>query len=436
MSNPRPTDVRLRQPDRNQMAMELICPDGLVEADHPVRVIWRVVCGLDLSRFYEPIKAREGHGGRDATDPRLLVALWLWAATDGVGSARELARLCGESSPYRWLCGGVSMNHHTLSDFRVGLGAALDELFTQVIVSLVDKKLVSVHRVTQDGVRVRACAGAGSFRRKDRLRRLHAQAREHVAALAKLLDDPEQSAALSCRKKAAMERAAAEREQRIGQAIAQLPELEARQAKLAKRVSKKDKAAGKLKEPRASTTDADARVMKMADGGFRPALNVQLAADTASRAILGVEVVNAGVDTQQLEPMRQQVENRTGGKVREHLADGGYLTFDDVDAAAEQGVTLYVPPKPPRDPQKNGTQYEPRKSDSPAVKDWRQRMGAGPAKEIYKERAATSETVNADLTSFRGLVQLTVRGLAKARCAVLWCALAYNLMHFGRALLA
>jgi hypothetical protein len=233
-----------------------------------------------------------------------------------------------------------------------------------------------------------------------------------------------------------MERAAREREQRVAEALAQLPELEARQAKLAKRVSKADKAKGKLREPRASTTDPDARVMKMPDGGFRPAVNVQLATDTQSRAILGVDVVNAGVDAGQLGPMRKQVEARSGGTVREHLADGGYLTFDDVDAAAAAGVTLYLPPKPPRDPQKNGTQYEPRKSDSPAVKDWRQRMGTGQAGEIYKERAATSETVNADLTAFRGLVQLTVRGLAKARCAALWCALAYNLMHFGRAMLA
>jgi transposase len=416
--------------------MAVSCPDDLVEADHPVRVVWQVVCGLDLGRFYEAIKARDGVGGRDATDPRLLVALWLWAATDGVGSARELARLCVDSRAYQWLCGGVSVNHHTLSDFRVGFGAALDELFTQVIVSLVDKKLVGVHRVSQDGVRVRACAGASSFRRRERLNLLHAQAKAHVAELRKLLDDPEQSAALSCKKKAAMERAAREREQRVAEALAQLPELEARQAKLAKRVSKADKAKGKLREPRASTTDPDARVMKMPDGGFRPAVNVQLATDTQSRAILGVDVVNAGVDAGQLGPMRKQVEARSGGTVREHLADGGYLTFDDVDAAAAAGVTLYLPPKPPRDPQKNGTQYEPRKSDSPAVKDWRQRMGTGQAGEIYKERAATSETVNADLTAFRGLVQLTVRGLAKARCAALWCALAYNLMHFGRAMLA
>lgn len=433
MSNT-PADLRLRTPDRLQLEFRPFCPDELVGADHPVRVVWAVVEKLDLDKFYEPIRSRAGTAGRDATDPRLLVGLWLWAATDGVGSARKLSRLCLESAPYRWLCGGVSLNHHTLSDFRVGHGDALDGLFTQVLASLVDKGLVSVSRITQDGVRVRACAGAGSFRRRKRLGVLLEEARAHVAELRKMLDDPEHSAGLSAKARAAVERAAAEKQRRVEQALAQLPGLEEKQAKLARRVSKKDKKNGKLKGPRASTTDPEARVMRMPDGGYRPAVNVQLAADAASRAIVGMDVVNAGVDTGQLEPMRQQVEQRTGGTVAEHLADGGFLTFDDVDRSAQQGLTLYVPPKPPRDPDKYGSQYEPRKADSDAVAEWRRRMGGGQAREVYKLRAAVSETVNADLTNFRGLVQLTVRGLSKSRCVVLWCALAHNLMHFGRAL--
>jgi transposase len=435
MKQSRPADVRLRLADRQQVVMALQCADELVEADHPVRAIWQVVCQLDLSKFYEPIKARQGEGGRDTTDPRLLVALWLFAATEGIGSARELGRLCRESKPYLWLCGGVSLNHHTLSDFRVGHAAALDELFTQMIATLVEKKLVSVHRISQDGTRVRACCGASSLRRKERLKLLLKQAQEHVQSLKALLDDPEQSAALGAKKKAAMQRAARERQERIEQAIAQLPALEEKQAKLAKRVSKKDKEKGKLKEPRVSTTDAAVRVMKMPDGGYRPAVNVQLATDTQSRAIVGVEVIAAGVDTDQLEPMRRQVQERSGQTVGEHLADGGYLTFEDVDEAAQQNVTLYVPPKPPRDRQKYGDEFQPRQSDSDAVKQWRLRMGGEEGKAIYKQRAATSETVNADLKTHRGLVQLTVRGLAKAKCVALWCALAYNLMHFGERLI-
>ncbi len=415
------------------MAFAMQSTDELVAADHPVRVIWQVICGLDLGRFYVTIKAREGTGGRDTTDPRLLVALWLYAATEGVGSARELARLCLSSDPYKWLCGGVSLNHHTLGDFRVGHGAALDELFTQVLAMLVQKNLVSVYRISQDGTRVRACAGASSFRREERLGKLLDQARKHVAELKRMLDDPEHSAGLALKKKAAMERAARERQERIEAAIAQLPELQARQAKLAARKSAKEKT--RLKEPRASTTDAEARVMKMPDGGFRPAVNVQLATDTASRGIVGVQVINQGTDNDQLEPMRKQVERRTGQKVAEHLADGGYLSFDEVDRAAEQNVTLYVPPKAPRDPEKLGAEYQPHAGDSDAVKQWRERMGEEEAKEIYKQRASTIETANADLKTHRGLVQLTVRSLAKANCVALWCALAYNLMHFGAQLI-
>lgn len=412
------------------------CPDGLIPVDHPARLLWQVTGKLDLSGFYDTIQARSGVVGRDATDPRLLIALWLYAAIRGIGSARELARRCAESKPFMWLCGGVSVNHHTLADFRVRHAQALDELFTQVIATLVDKGLVKVYRISQDGTRVRACAGAGSYRRDKRLIRLLDEARAHVADLRQLLDDPAASAGLSARKKAARVRAARERQERVERALAQLPELAAKQQKLARKVSEKDRQKGKLKEPRASTTDADARVMKMPDGGFRPAVNVQLAVDTDSRAIVGVDVVNRGVDNEQAGPMRQQVEDRAGErKIGEHLIDGGYMNFDAIEQAHAQGVAVYMPPKPPRNTELRGSEYDPSPSDSPAVAAWRARMGTAEAKETYKKRAATSETVNADLKGFRGLTQLTVRGLGKARCVALWCALAYNLMHFGKELL-
>jgi transposase len=423
--------VRLRRPDRTQVLMTVQCPDDLIPPQHPARLVWQVVGTLDLSAFREPIKARQGVCGRDATDPALLIALWLYATIRGIGSAREVARLCVESAPYQWLCGGVSLNHHTLGDFRVGHGAALDELFTRLIATLVEQGLVKVSRISQDGTRVRACCGASSMRRKERLEQLLAEAAEQVRQVKALLDDPARSAGLSGKRKSARRRAARQRQERVERALEQLPELEAKQAKLAKKVSKKDKAAGKLKEPRASTTDAQARVMKMPDGGFRPAVNMQFATDTQSRAIVGVEVVNQGVDTGQAEPMRSQVERRSGAKVSEHLLDGGYLVLEEIERAAHEGVTLYVPPKPPRNKEKRGSEYEPRADDSEEVKRWRQRMGSAQGQAIYKERAATSETVNADAKAHRGLARLTVRGVPKAKCVALWFALAYNLMHFG-----
>lgn len=429
--------VRLRRPERRQVAMLIQCPDDLVSANHAVRMVMAVVEKLDLSRFHDPIKARVGQSGRDATDPQLLVALWLYACIRGIGSARELARQCEDSAAFRWLCGGVSVNHRLLSDFRTDHSAALDGLFTQVLASLVDKDVVHVSRVSQDGVRVRVGAGASSFRREERLDQLLQEARQHVEQLRDQVDSPEH-AALSARQRAARKRAAAEKQQRLEQAIAQLPELKRKQAEAARRAG-----CGKRgeqirnRQPRVSTTDAQARVMKMPNGGFNPAVNVQLAADTGSRAILGVEVTNEGSDNVGLSaPMRRQVEERTGGKVSQHLIDGGYMRSEDIEQAHLKGVELFVPPKPARQAGNRGRELEPKRGDSEAMLAWKRRMGSEEGKEIYKERAATSETVNGDLRSYRGLSQFTVRGLHKVRCVALWCALAYNLMHFGHALMS
>jgi len=430
--------VRLRRPERRQLAWVAQCPDDLVSAQHPVRRIAAVVERLDVSAFCQPLKAREGVAGRDATDPQLLVGLWLYACVRGIGSARELARQCQESAPFRWLCGGVTVNHRLLSGFRSAHGEALDQLLTQVVAALVDKDVVKVRRISQDGVRVRVGAGASSFRREERLQKLLAEAQQHVRELHQQLDSPASPRpALTARQAAARKRAAKERQERLEQAIAQLPELKQRQEEAARRAGQGER--GKKireKEPRVSTTDAEARVMKMANGGFNPAVNVQLAVDTTSRAIVGVEGSNEGSDSAGLSaPLREQVEQRTEGKVQEHLLDGGYLRGKDLEAAHDEGVALFVPPKPARNRQRRGHELDPRPGDSEAVRAWKQRMRSAAGKEIYRQRAATSETVNADLRTWRGLGRILVRGLAKARCVALWCALAYNVLHFDPVLL-
>ena len=430
--------LRLRRPERSQLSMVTQCADDLVKALHPVRTVMAVVEKLDVSGFCEPIRARQGVAGRDATDPRLLVGLWLYGCVRGIGSARELARRCEESAPFRWLCGGVTVNHRLLSDFRTDHADALDDLFTQVVVSLVDKKLVRVSRISQDGVRVRVSAGSNSFRREERLQHLLEQAQQQVLELRKQLDSPAQAAALTARQRAARQRAVESRQRRLEEAIAQLPELKQKQAEAAQRAGEgKCGERIRARQPRVSTTDGCTRVMKMANGGFNPAVNVQLAADTESRAILAVEVSNQGSDSAGLsEPMRQQVEQRTGGKVEQHLVDGGYMRTEDIVRAHEQGVELFVPPKPARNAQNRGRELEPKPGDSDAVLAWKQRMASAEGQKIYKDRAATSETVNADLRTYRGLVPLTVRGLEKITCVALWCALAHNLVHFGKALLS
>jgi len=427
--------VRLRQPQRQQFTMMVQCFDDLIGEDHPVRMVVAVVEQLDVKDFCVPIQAREGVAGRDATDPRLLIALWLYACIRGIGSAREVARRCEESIPFRWLCGGITVNHRLLSDFRTDHGKALDNLFTQVIASLVEKGLVKVSRISQDGVRVRVGAGAGSFRREERLHKLLEEAQQHVEELRRQLEAPEQMAADKAKKVKAQKRRAEEKQKRLEQAMEQLPELKKKQEEAA-RMAGQGKCGDKIrnKELRVSTTDPEARVLKMPNGGFNPGVNVQLATDTESRAIVGVEVSNQGSDSSGLSaPMRQQVEERTGKKVEEHLLDGGYLRMEDIEKA--QKVKLYLPPKAARDPKKRGRELEIKPGDSEAVREWKQRMASEEGKEIYKQRAATSETVNADLRIYRGLTQMLVRGLAKDRCVALWCALAYNVMHFGMKLL-
>ena len=175
--------------------------------------------------------------------------------------------------------------------------------------------------------------------------------------------------------------------------------------------------------------------MKMPNGGFGPAVNVQLAVDTGSRAVVGVDVVASGVDTGQLEPMREQVERRTGRHVHEHLADGGFLTLADVERAAAAGTDLFVPPKPPRNTELRGSEFDPRPGDGPDVLAWRRRMGSEAGQAVYRERGATVETVNADLKTHRGMDRMRVRGLKKTKCIALWAALAYNIMHFSAGLI-
>ena len=409
---------RLRRPDRNQSLMQTCWLDEMLPADHQARTVWAVVEKLDLTPFQESLKARGSDPGRSATDPKLLVALWLYATVEGMGSGREIARLCECHDAFRWLCGGVPVNYHTLNDFRVGHEKALDDLFTEVVAVLTHKGVVSVKRISQDGTKVRANAGGGSFRKEGKLREHLAAAKAHVEAVKKLADD----ARVSAVQRAAQERAAREREERITAALAELPKIQE------DKIRSRDKKS-MAKAPRASTTDPEARVMKMPDNGFRPAYNVQLAVDPGSRAIVGVDVVNARTDTKEAEPLREQVERRTGQKVEEHLVDGGYVQKDRIEQAEARGTKMYAPvPKARKDPRA----YEVKKTDGPGVAAWRQRMASEEGKAIYFHRGSTVETVNADLKSFRGLSRMVVRGLNRVRCQVLWSALAYNLMHFAQ----
>lgn len=403
---------RLVVPNRAQMELRAVDLESLLPADHAARAVWEFVESLDLSPLYAEVQSVEGSAGRPAIDPRIYMALWLYATIEGVGSARALERLTRQHDAYRWILGGVSVNHHSLSDFRVQHGEFLDEVLTQSVAVLMDQGLVKLKRVSQDGIRVRASAGAASFRRRPSLERCQQEAQEQVERLrAELEKDPE---ATNRRQAAARQRAAEDRQRRVKAALKQMPAVAAK-----KPAAEKDKA-------RVSTTDADARVMKMGDGGFRPAYNGQFAVDTETQIVVGVEVSNSGSDQGQLVPMLEQLEERYGVIPPESLVDGGFAGLKDIEKASEMGSEVFAPVAKPKDETRDP--YVPLPADSPAVAKWRQRMGTPEAKEIYKQRASTVECVNA-LARNRGLQRLLVRGLGKARAILLWFAIAHNLMR-------
>src|SRR5689334_6042578 len=431
---------RLRMAERRQVELRAVTLDDLVPDDHRVRLVWRFVEALDLTVLHATIKAVEGQPGHPPPDPRILVALWLFATIEGIGSAREVARLCQEHIAYQWLCGGVGMNAKTLGDFRIAHCAVLERLLVDSFTALIQAGVASLERVAQDGVRVRAAAGAASFRRHSTLQGCRDQAAETVRRLR--VEAEKDPAASQRRQAAARRRAAEDRERRVHDALAVAEALQAEQQDRARQDAERAATAEKSgaatkprkeaeKEPRASTTDAEARIMKMAKpapakagGGFRPAFNVQFASDTQSYAIAGVSVDNVGSDMGKMTPMNEILAAEYGQRPKQHLADGGYAKLDDIEALAEIGIESYVPVPKPRDA--NRDRHAPRPSDPPGVAAWRERMGCEAAKAIYKERAATAECANAQARN-RGLKQFVVRGLEKVKAIALWYALAHNM---------
>jgi transposase len=427
--------------------------DQIIEPDHPARCVWQFTEGLDLSALYDRIRAREHTRGRSPIDPRILVTLWLYAILYGVISARRLAELCEHHNAFQWLAGGVSVNHHTLSDFLVDEVAFVEQLLKHSLDVLAKEGLVDLQRVGQDGMRVRASAGAASFHRQATLERIIQDAQSKLQKLqqqtqAKLQPLPtppddatervteqevpaeenpptSQGGKATVAQQAAQKRAAEEAIARAKQALARLPEMEA----------KKD--AKDRHEARVSSTDPEATVMKMADGGFRPAYNFQYSTTSGNKIIVGVEVVTVGSDQGQLPPMLDQVENRCGERPKEAMVDGGFVNLANIDTVqtpkGEKGACkVYAPVSKPK--KEDVDRYAPHPGDSKKVAEWRQRMGTDEAKEIYKERAATAELVNAQARN-RGLIRLLVRGLQKVKAIALWFAVVHNMAR-GFALLS
>ena len=403
--------VRLAYADRRQVRLRPVDLESLLPEDHRARAVWDFVSKLDLRAFHDAVDSREGGGGRSANDPAVTLTLWVFATLEGVGSARLLDRLCDEHDAYRWILGGLTTNYHTLSDFKTARAQEIDALLTKITAMLMAAGAVTMERVAQDGMKVRASAGAPSFRRKRSLEECLVEAREQVAALRKEIEDEPDAGGR--RRRAAKERAARERQERVEDALRQWDEAAARRS--GSKAEREEKA-------RVSTTDPDARVMKTADGGFRPAFNAQLATDVKSQVIVGVTLSNSGGDMGQMMPMLDDVERRHGRLPKEHLVDGGYSKPQAVEDAAARGVTVFTPV---RDADKTSPRRE---ADGPGVRDWLARMRTDEGKAVYAQRPAAAECVNA-IARNRGLRNFLVRGAPKCLAVLTLFALAHNVMR-------
>jgi transposase len=414
VSRPAP---RIRFPDRSLIENPKTL-DELIAPDHKARLVWALVEGLDLTPLYQNIKSVVGHAGRPAIDPRILVSLWLYATDEHIASAHELAKRCQDCDPYKWICGGVGVNYHTLADFRVEHPEWLHEQVVTCIAVLRSEGRASLDTVGQDGMRVRASAGSGSFKKAEELAQLLAVAERQWDQLQEEFDQTEQ---LPSRQIAARERAARERMERLKQAQKEVKQV-------AEQREKRKKGAGET--ARASTTDPEARRMKMPDGGYRPAYNVELATDLDSLVIVGADVVNAGTDSGQMEPMVQRIESEQGPlpENAEYYVDGGFVTKDDIQSVGERGVTVYAPVKVGTRQKREGTPSPARRrGDTDQVIQWRARMATSEGREKYKQRSKT-EFPNATCRN-RGLSQFLVRGLEKVRTIVMWYVLTHNLFR-------
>ena len=409
---------RLNSPLRNQIEMVMKSLDDLLPAEHLARDVWNYVKNLDLSKSLAKIQSVEGNVGRPATDPKVLLSLWIYGTIKGIGSARMIDEYCKEHDAYKWLCGGVEVNNHTISDFRTTQEEQFNDILIQSVAILSKANIISLEKISHDGLKVRACAGSSSFKRGVTL--------EGQFELAKLLvEDLQEEAkrnpnACKDRTTAAQIRLAQEKKQNLEMALEELEKIKAEKKKAAKR-DRKTIGEADLNKARSSTTDPEARVMKMACSGFRPAYNVQFASTNKGKAIVAVEVLNKGNDKNQICKMIQQIEKQYSIVPKKYFVDGGYRGQEELERTVERynGCEIYMPVS-------EETSEKQKLKESEAEVALRKRMETPEAKELYKERAATAEFVNAQSRN-KGLQQFRVKGLKKVKCGALLFAIVQNI---------
>lgn len=422
MARGKPAGLRLETAERGQSEFQQSSLDDLLSLDHRARQVWDYVERLDLGVLYGRVRTTVQSTGRPAIDPAILMSLWLYGTLEGVGSARLLDRLCKSDAAYRWLCGGVSVNYHTLSDFRSEAGPVLDDLLSRSMVGLIASGLVDVQTVAVDGLRVRASAGSGSFRSGERLAELYGAAKEAVEQLrAEVEEDP---GSAERRTKARRQAVAEDRLRRLEEAVGAHAEIEDRREEEAREQRRKKPRHDK--PARASTTDPQARVMKMGDGGYRPAYNVQITTAAEGTHIIGLSVTNKASDRGLLGPALDEMDRRYEVAPQQMLADGGFDGKDDIERLHAKDIELFCPLP------KNGKAdpAAPRRGDKAGTLAWRLRMASDYGQTVYKRRFAT-ERPHAHMRN-HGLQRLLVRGIDKAKAVLLWHVHAFNFLQLKR----
>jgi transposase len=408
--------VRYRVIDRSRVSP--VSLDEQLPPDHEVRSLWDFVGQLDLTAFAGPCKAVEGAPGAPPIPPRLLFALWLWATTQGVASARLLSDLCTHDVPYQWLCGGQAVNYHTLADFYAQHGLALHDLFVEYIAALRQQGLIRLAEVTLDGRKIPANASKDCYRRQGTLQRHLEEAAQHLQQVEAQQGDP----CVSARQAAARQRGARDRHARLQRALAVVQQRQAQRRQA-------HRAASPPEQARANETDPDVAKMKMPDGGYRQAYNVETVTDVDSSLIVTVAVTNQGSDNGQLGVMLDQVEREHQARPEAVLADSGFSDQDDVQHWEQKQVQVLMPPKNEQKERQSGRDpYARKRRDSDVVAQWRARMGEAATQQRYRRRAPVAEGVHAQQAN-RGWRRFRLRGLVKAQVEALWQAFGHNVVR-------
>lgn len=418
---------RLRGAHRGQIEFKVECIDDLISGDHRVRDVWEYVSELDLSCFCEDIRVTNCCQGPGTLDPKIAMTLWLFATLNGIMSAREIDRLCREHHAYIWICGGASVNYHTLSDFRTKNNEKFIKVLQESVAIMWKTGTFDSSEIAQDGTRIRADAGKGSLKRETRIDAYLDEAALLIKRLEKELKA--NPSAYSLRQRAAKERATQERKEKLEKAKQEMAIYKKNREEECKRNNKKLSPEDK-DNLQVSITDPECRNMRNATGGFNLAYNVQFATTAKGKVIVGVDVVNTQ-DSGTLVPMVNQVRENLAQAgcpmASKWTADSAYANKNDVDLAFEQcpDVTFYGPPM--------GNQHvdglTEREGDSEGMKQLRKRMSTEEGKEIYSQRCSTAEFSNAVVKN-RGMVETLVKGLNKVKNMAIIYAVMHNMLRY------